>query len=39
MSSGVTLIGAKNLKRLGRLPEYGKGFKTVRASDYLGLCK
>lgn len=35
----VTLIGAKNLKRLGRLPEYGKGFKTVRASDYLGLCK
>lgn len=35
----ITLIGMKNLKRLGRLPEYGKGFKTVRASDYLGLCK
>lgn len=35
----VTLIGPKNLKRLGKLPEYGTGFKTVRASDYLGLCK
>jgi hypothetical protein len=35
----VTLIGAKNLKRLGKLPEYGTGFKTVKASDYLGLCK
>ncbi|MBK1869191.1 hypothetical protein [Taklimakanibacter albus] len=35
----VTLIGPKNLKRLGKLPEYGTGFKTVKASDYLGLCK
>ena len=35
----VALVGAKTLKRLGRLPEYGTGFKTVKASDYLGLCK
>lgn len=35
----VTLIGPKNLKRLGKLPEYGTGFKTVKASDYLGPCK
>jgi hypothetical protein len=35
----VAFIGQNNLRRLGRLPQYGKGFKTVRASDYLGLCK
>ena len=35
----VALIGPRNLKRLGKLPEYGTGFKTVKASDYLGLCK
>jgi hypothetical protein len=35
----VTMIGPRNLKRLGKLPEYGTGFKTVKASDYLGLCK
>jgi hypothetical protein len=32
-------IRPENLKRLGQLPEYGHGFKTVRAVDYLGLCK
>jgi hypothetical protein len=35
----VAFIGRRTLKRLGPLPAYGKGFKTVRASDYLGLCK
>ncbi|WP_162918952.1 hypothetical protein [Taklimakanibacter deserti] len=35
----VAFIGPRNLKRLGKLPAYGKGFKTVKASDYLGLCK
>jgi len=35
----VKLMGPETLRRLGPLPEYGKGFKTVRASDYLGLCK
>lgn len=35
----VAFIRPENVKRLGRLPAYGKGFKTVRASDYLGLCK
>lgn len=35
----TSFIGADNLKRLGKLPEYGKGFKTVKAADYLGLCK
>ena len=34
----VAFIRPENLKRLGKLPEYGKGFKTVKASDYLGLC-
>jgi hypothetical protein len=32
-------IRPENMKRLGDLPEFGKGFKTVKASDYLGLCK
>lgn len=35
----IAFIGRNNLRRLGKLPEYRKGFKTVRASDYLGLCK
>jgi hypothetical protein len=35
----VAFIRPENLRRLGKLPAYGKGFKTVRASDYLGLCK
>lgn len=35
----TAFIRPENLKRLGTLPEYGHGFKTVRASDYLGLCK
>lgn len=35
----VIFIGPQNLKRLGKLPAYGKGFKTVQASDFLGLCK
>jgi hypothetical protein len=35
----VAFIRPENLKRLGKLPQYGKGFKTVKASDYLGLCK
>ena len=35
----VAFIRPENLRRLGKLPQYGKGFKTVRASDYLGLCK
>jgi hypothetical protein len=35
----VAFIGRENLRRLGKLPAYGKGFKTVKASDYLGLCK
>lgn len=35
----VAFVGPGTLKRLGKLPEYGHGFKTVKASDYLGLCK
>jgi hypothetical protein len=35
----VAFIRPENLRRLGKLPAYGKGFKTVKASDYLGLCK
>jgi hypothetical protein len=35
----VAFIRPENLKRLGRLPAYGKGFKSVKASDYLGQCK
>jgi hypothetical protein len=35
----VAFIRPKNLKRLGKLPAYGKGFKSVKASDYLGQCK
>jgi hypothetical protein len=35
----VAFIRPENLRRLGRLPAYGKGFKTVRASDYLGQCR
>lgn len=31
-------IRPENLKRLGKLPRYGKGWKIVKASDYLGLC-
>jgi hypothetical protein len=32
-------IRPENLKRLGNLPQFGKGWKVVKASDYLGLCK
>jgi hypothetical protein len=32
-------IGRANLRRLGKLPVYGHGFKTVKASDYIGLCR
>jgi hypothetical protein len=35
----VAFIRPENLKRLGKLPQYGRGFKTVKASDYLGLCR
>jgi hypothetical protein len=35
----VSFIRPENMKRLGDLPQFGKGFKTVKASDYLGLCK
>ena len=35
----TAFIRPDNLKRLGPLPEYGHGFKTVRAIDYLGRCK
>jgi hypothetical protein len=35
----VSFIRPENLKRLGDLPQFGKGWKTVKASDYLGLCK
>jgi hypothetical protein len=35
----TAFLGKGNLKRLGPLPEFGQGFKTVRASDYLGRCK
>lgn len=35
----TAFIGKANLKRLGTLPEFGKGFKTVRATDYLGHCR
>jgi hypothetical protein len=35
----INFIRPENMKRLGDLPEFGKGFKTVKASDYLGLCK
>ena len=35
----AAFIRPENLKRLGDLPQYGKGWKTVKASDFLGLCK
>ncbi len=35
----VSFIRPENLTRLGDLPQFGKGWKTVKASDYLGLCK
>jgi hypothetical protein len=35
----IEFMRPENMKRLGDLPEFGKGFKTVKASDYLGLCK
>jgi hypothetical protein len=35
----TNFIRPENMKRLGDLPQFGKGFKTVKASDYLGLCK
>jgi hypothetical protein len=35
----VAFIGKAYLRRLGPLPELGKGFKSVRATDYLGQCK
>jgi hypothetical protein len=35
----IAFIGKANLERLGPLPDSGKGFKTVRATDYLGRCK
>jgi hypothetical protein len=35
----IKFIRPENMKRLGALPEFGKGFKTVKASDYIGLCK
>jgi|GEM_PF-6671948 len=35
----TAFIRPRNLKRLGKLPEYGKGFKTVKASAYVGLCR
>ena len=35
----INFIRPENMKRLGDLPEFGKGWKTVKASDYLGLCK
>jgi hypothetical protein len=35
----VAYIGEANLRRLGPLPEMANGYKTVRATDYLGRCK
>jgi hypothetical protein len=35
----IAFIGKANLRRIGPLPEVGKGFRTVRATDYLGRCK
>jgi len=35
----IAFIGKANLKRLGPLPDSGKGFKTVRATDYVKRCK
>lgn len=35
----TAFIGPRNLKRLGKLPKYGSGFKTVKASAYVGLCR
>jgi len=35
----TAFLGKRYLKRLGPLPESGQGFKTVRATDYLGRCK
>lgn len=35
----TAFIRPENMKRLGKLPEFGKGYKTVRAIDYLGRCK
>ena len=35
----ISFIRPENIKRLGPLPVYGKGFKTVKGSDFLGLCK
>jgi hypothetical protein len=35
----IKFIGRRNIRRLGRLPDYGKGYKTVKASDFVGLCR
>lgn len=35
----INFIRPENMKRLGDLPQFGKGYKTVKAIDYLGLCK
>jgi hypothetical protein len=35
----IDFVGRANLRRLGPLPELGMGFKTVRATDFLGRCK
>lgn len=32
-------IQPKNLERLGTLPQFGMGWKTVKAVDFLGQCK
>src|SRR5690348_16643517 len=34
----TAFIRPENLKRLGSLPEFGHGFKTVRAIDFVGRC-
>jgi hypothetical protein len=37
--SFVAFIGPDNLERLGKLPQFGKGWKTVKAVDFLGACR
>jgi hypothetical protein len=32
-------IRPQNARRLGKLPDYGEGFKSVKASKFLGLCR
>lgn len=35
----IAFMRPENVARLGKLPQYGKGWRTVKGSEFLGLCK